>query len=143
MRIVFPMQPRAVLLVNDDPDFLEALSGLLEGEGFPVITATETAEALERLQYVQPVLIISDFRPHRSESPSFLSVLNERGLYTDVPRLILSAEAEEVVTERMRAAAVDAPYLRHLTDLPLLLRAVHDAFENVSNDPHASRPLDA
>jgi CheY-like chemotaxis protein len=137
------MQPRAVLLVNDDPDFLEALSGLLEGEGYPVITATGTSEALERLQYVQPVLILSDHRSPAAEAPPFLSVLHERGLYENVPRLILSAEAPDVVTARLRETAIDAPYLHRLADLPLLLRAVHDAFEVAANDTQSPRRLDA
>jgi CheY-like chemotaxis protein len=143
MHIFWPMQPRAVLLVNDDPDFLEALSGLLEGEGYPVISAQDTGEALERLQYVQPVLIVSDFRAPTSEAPPFLSLLRERGLYDEVPRLILSSESPELVWERMKEASIDAPYLHQLTDLPVLLRAVHDAFEAAANDNESPRGLDA
>jgi DNA-binding NarL/FixJ family response regulator len=49
------------LLVDDSPHFLEAASKLLEGEGLAVVgVASTTAEALERLQEVEPDVTLVD-----------------------------------------------------------------------------------
>jgi CheY-like chemotaxis protein len=47
--------------VDDDPDGLKALESFLMSEGFEVITASNGAEALLRVQAQWPALIITDY----------------------------------------------------------------------------------
>ena len=136
------MQPKAVLLINDEPDFLEAVSAVLAAEGYPVVTAANAVEALEHLQDMQPVLIVAEFRLPDADGFQFLVQLRERGLYEDVPKLILSTEEPAVIEASRRDAAVDAPYLHKLSELPVLLRTVRDAFE-VASPRRAGVALDA
>jgi CheY-like chemotaxis protein len=51
---------KLILLVDDDPDFLEILSTKLKEQGFNIETAKNGKEALEKLQHIKPDLIILD-----------------------------------------------------------------------------------
>lgn len=52
--------PPSILVVDDDPDFIEATRIVLEAEGFEVIAAANGDEALTALQRSTPSLIIMD-----------------------------------------------------------------------------------
>ncbi len=51
---------KLILLVDDDPDFLEILSTKLKDQGFNIEIAKNGKEALEKLQHIKPDLIILD-----------------------------------------------------------------------------------
>ena len=52
--------PRRVLVVDDDPDILDALSEILEVEGYDVQRARNGREALQRLEHGLPDLVLLD-----------------------------------------------------------------------------------
>ena len=54
------MEPRKVLVVDDDPDFVEVTRTVLEREGYQVITATNGDEAMDRARKDMPHLILLD-----------------------------------------------------------------------------------
>ena len=49
-----------VLVVDDDPDILDALSEILEVEGYEVQRARNGREALQRLEHTPPDLVLLD-----------------------------------------------------------------------------------
>lgn len=49
-----------VLVVDDDPDFVSAVTALLESEGYAVSTATSGREALKVLAEERPALVVLD-----------------------------------------------------------------------------------
>ena len=56
-----------ILLIDDDPDFLDGARVLLEQEGFDVATASSAAEGLQKVRDAAPDLIILDvMSPGRS-----------------------------------------------------------------------------
>jgi len=54
--------PKRLLVVDDDPSLLLAVSETLRAEGYVVVTARRSAEALVRVAERLPELIISDIR---------------------------------------------------------------------------------
>jgi CheY-like chemotaxis protein len=52
--------PRRVLVVDDDPDILDALSEILEVEGYAVERARNGREALQRIEQKLPDLVLLD-----------------------------------------------------------------------------------
>jgi len=52
--------PPSILIVDDDPDFVEATRIVLETEGFEVVAAANGDEALAALQRHKPSLVIMD-----------------------------------------------------------------------------------
>jgi len=49
-----------ILIVDDDYDFLEINRFILEGAGYRVVTATNPAEAMQRVAEAVPGLVITD-----------------------------------------------------------------------------------
>jgi DNA-binding response OmpR family regulator len=54
------MSGKKILLVDDDPDILEAVTVILETQGYEVITAINGIECFDRLGVEKPDLLILD-----------------------------------------------------------------------------------
>lgn len=60
--------PETILVVDDDQDFIEATSILLEAMGYTVHTAMNEKDALEKGREVRPDLILLDLIMERADS---------------------------------------------------------------------------
>ena len=54
------MDKQKILLVDDDPDIIEAVRFSLHQEGYDVITAADGVEGLEKARKIKPDLIVMD-----------------------------------------------------------------------------------
>jgi len=117
---------RTLLLVDDESGIRAALTRMLRGDGYRILTASNGAEGLEVLA-VNPVqVIISDQRMPGMSGTEFLNVVKE--LYPDTVRIILSGYTDiEVVTESVNRGAV-FKFLTKPWDDDLLREQVRDAF---------------
>jgi len=52
--------PKKIMIVDDEESLVELVKGILEEEGFEVITAYSGQECLEKLKTVKPDLILMD-----------------------------------------------------------------------------------
>src|SRR5438094_5627834 len=55
-----PEKQKTVLLIDDDPQFVEEVSAVLEGEGFRVKAAYDGEAGLELATNVRPALVLLD-----------------------------------------------------------------------------------
>ena len=109
-----------VLVVDDDPDILEAVSDILEGEGYRVARARHGGEALDRVAAERPALILLDLMMPVMDGVAFSQALRLRPAVQDVPIVVISADGN-----RQRAAAVGAVgYLAKPFDIEALLAHV-------------------
>lgn len=53
-------EPKRILLVDDDPDIIEANKALLESEGYEIYSAMDGKSGLEVAQDIKPDLMILD-----------------------------------------------------------------------------------
>ncbi|HLT29430.1 MAG TPA: response regulator [Myxococcaceae bacterium] len=82
-----------ILVVDDDPDILDALSEILEGEGYRVRRARNGREAFERLGPVPPQLILLDLMMPVMDGWEFATRLREDPMpSSEVPIIVLSAD---------------------------------------------------
>ena len=85
--------PKRVLVVDDDPDILDALSEILEAEGFAVMRARNGQEALERVDAQLPSLILLDLMMPVMDGWEFARRLRQQpGQHSSVPIIVLSAD---------------------------------------------------
>jgi CheY-like chemotaxis protein len=111
------MSAPLVLVVDDDPDILEAISDILEVEGYRVARARHGAEALERVEVERPAVILLDLMMPVMDGVTFAQRLRERPAFCDVPIVVISADGN-----RQRAAPVGAAgYLAKPFDVDSLL----------------------
>lgn len=83
-----------VLVVDDEPNLLRALSACLESEGYDVTTARSAAEALTRLAQGVPDLIISDIRMPGTDGFGLLRQVRASSRTSLVPIVFLTAKHE-------------------------------------------------
>jgi CheY-like chemotaxis protein len=81
-----------VLVVDDDPDILEALSEILEAEGFEIRRARNGKEALERLEPDPPRLVLLDLMMPVMDGWEFAQRLKQRPKVANIPIIVLSAD---------------------------------------------------
>ena len=83
------MPERPILVVDDDPAILQTVCEILEFEGYPTDTATNGAEALDRVQSMPPSLVLLDMRMPVLDGWGFAHELRQRGV--DLPILVMTA----------------------------------------------------
>ena len=111
-----PMAQHKILLVDDDTDILEINRAFLESEGYEVVTATNIAQTMEKVQLHNFDCIVLDVMlPDGSafELPPRISV------YSDAPIIFLTAR--EQVEDRIQGFKVGADdYITKPYSLPEL-----------------------
>lgn len=123
-----------MLVVDDDPDILEALSEILEAEGFEIRRARNGKEALERLSPEPPQLILLDLMMPVMDGWEFAQRMKQLPDVAHIPIIVLSAD-RNVSNKATGIGAVG--YLAKPFELNDLLDMVRRALE--SRPPAAGR----
>jgi CheY-like chemotaxis protein len=120
-----PAQPREeaalILVVDDDPEVLTALSETLEAEGYSVRGARDGIEALEVIRECRPDLIITDLLMPTMTGFELLGALHDDPELATIPTLIITAARGPETQEPAGAKAIFPKPL----DLDRLLRAIN------------------
>jgi DNA-binding response OmpR family regulator len=95
------MSPR-ILIVDDDPDILAALTTILESQGYQVITAKDGSEGLADLKSGKPDLLILDLLMPKMDGFAVCKELQDPrwAKLKDMPILILTSVREEASRRR-------------------------------------------
>ncbi|MGD0487708.1 MAG: response regulator [Syntrophorhabdales bacterium] len=81
-----------ILLVDDDVDFIDLNKAVLENHGFDVMSAFSVREALDKVRFEQPDLIVLDLMMEKHDSGfAFAKALKADPLYKNIPILMLTA----------------------------------------------------
>jgi len=94
--------PHKILVVDDDPDILEAISMILESQGYKVVTARDGVEGLANLKAEKPDLLILDLLMPKMDGFAVCKELQDPrwAKYKDIPILILTSVREEASRRR-------------------------------------------
>ncbi|MFI5255226.1 MAG: response regulator, partial [Candidatus Limnocylindrales bacterium] len=84
---------RTILVVDDEPTILEALSESLERDGYQVITAADGRAALERFRSERPDLVVLDLMLPELSGIEVCRILRAESA---VPILMLTARDSEI-----------------------------------------------
>jgi CheY-like chemotaxis protein len=83
----------SVLIVDDDPGIVEALSDLLADEGYSVASAPDGVEGLSYLRSAPPpCLILLDWMMPRCDGPSFRRQQREDHRLASIPVALMTAD---------------------------------------------------
>lgn len=91
-----------ILLVDDDPDILDALTMILESKGYQVVTARDGVEGLANLKAEKPDVMILDLLMPKMDGFAVCRELQDPrwSKFKDIPILILSSVREEASRRR-------------------------------------------
>jgi len=80
-----------LLIVEDNPNVLELLEVTLRFKGYPVITARNGQEALEKIARERPALVITDILMPRMDGYALAHNLRKNPLTIQIPIIFISA----------------------------------------------------
>lgn len=114
----------SILVIDDDPDILEALSEILESEGFGIHQARNGLEALEALEPLRPDLILLDLMMPVMDGWEFQRQLRNSPSLSGVPIIVISAS--KFSREPLNAAA----FIPKPLDAGVLLETIESFLAN-------------
>ncbi|MDY6933695.1 MAG: response regulator [Spirochaetota bacterium] len=87
---------KKVLLVDDDPDFVEATRLIIEKGGYDVQVAYDGNEGYEKVKAYRPdVMVLDVMMPHK-DGYTLCSELKSDPEYNEIPILLLTAVASHI-----------------------------------------------
>jgi CheY-like chemotaxis protein len=89
---------KLILLVDDDPDFVEAVRVIVENGGYEVMVAYDGQEGLEAVQQRRPDLIVLDVMMPVMNGHEACAKLKGDKETESIPIILLTAVADRVTT---------------------------------------------
>jgi len=91
-----------ILVIDDDPDILDALAMILESQGYQVFTARDGIEGLANLKAEKPDLMILDLLMPKMDGFAVCKELQDPrwSKFKDIPILILTSVREDASRRR-------------------------------------------
>ena len=116
-----------VLIVDDEPEFLELIEFKLASQGFDVLCATNGMEALRKARCEAPHVIILDLMLPDLDGFAVCEILRAQPSTRDVPVVFLSALDRPLTRSRNKSGA--SYWLKKGSDLDSVGRCVRAALE--------------
>ena len=91
-------EKKKVLLVDDDPDFVEAVKIIVQSGGYDVRVACDGKEGLEAVAAERPDIIILDVMMPVMDGHKACAELKGNKETADIPIILLTAVADRVTT---------------------------------------------
>ncbi|NIS80180.1 MAG: response regulator [Anaerolineales bacterium] len=89
-----------VVVADDDPDILEAITTVLESEPYQVGTAKDGQDCLELVRKRKPDLLILDLLMPRMDGFAVIRELRSEPTYADLPIIVLTTVVEDASRRR-------------------------------------------
>jgi DNA-binding response OmpR family regulator len=89
-----------ILIVDDDPDLVEAVTMILESKEYDVIAAYGGIEGLEKAKKEKPDLIVLDVMMPDKDGYAVCKELKADPTYSKIPILLLTAVVSKISTTR-------------------------------------------
>lgn len=87
------LNARSVLVIDDDPDSLNASTELLQSAGWSVVTAQHGLEALQHLHDgLRPRAMLIDLSMPTMDGRRFCEICDAEPAFAHIPRIIVTAE---------------------------------------------------
>ena len=91
-------QNKMVMVVDDDPDLVEAVSMKLESKGFQVEKAYDGVEAMEKIKVQKPALVVLDVMMPRKNGWVVCEEIKKDDQLKDIIVVMLTAVGDAVQT---------------------------------------------
>jgi CheY-like chemotaxis protein len=89
------MNRKKILIIDDDPSFLEICSAILEESDYQVYTASSSKEGLEKLVSERPDLLLLDIMmATMDEGLNFATSIRQSEDLSKIPIMIVSAQPD-------------------------------------------------
>ncbi len=97
---------KSVLLIEDEPNIIEAIRFILEQDGWTVETHSDGADAVEKAAAVNPDIMILDLMLPNKSGFDILRDIRALPAFADLPILMLTAKGQAKDREMAEAGGV-------------------------------------
>lgn len=112
---------KTILVIDDERAIAHMLCTALEDEGYQTAQAANGQEGLNRLEAVQPDLVICDVMMPVMDGREFCRNIQEHAAYQSIPVILMSAAARSLSLKGYQyAALLPKPF-----DLDTVLQTIH------------------
>jgi len=99
--------PKKILIIEDCPDLLDLLNDALVLMGWETILADSEQEAMHKLEYEFPSVILLDMRMSALDEVELADILKAHPVYKNIPLLGATGHSSELVRQRCIALGCD------------------------------------
>ncbi len=114
-----------MLVVDDDPNIRDLFEMALQHEGFQVVTATDGADATDKLGPKPPHLIVTDLMMPKQAGYDFLRTLPGAGLGRVRIIVITGSQLDSSTVDMIKQEAGVLEFFKKPVKMPLFIGAVH------------------
>ncbi|MFA5780409.1 MAG: response regulator [Elusimicrobiota bacterium] len=120
---------KKILVVDDEKDIVEIISMYLEREDYEPIAAYDGQEALRKIIFQSPDLVVLDIMMPKLDGHSLNIKLKENPETKDIPVIVITGKGHlrEIITAREDVTIVD--YLEKPFQMNELLKKIKNVFE--------------
>jgi len=99
---------KTILVVDDDADIAESVTELLVGEGYRVVSATDTNDAFAQVEKEIPDLVLTDSIMPLTDGPGFVQRVHALPEFRSLPVVVMSGSPESlaIAVKTLGVAAV-------------------------------------
>ena len=120
-----------ILIIDDEKDICEQISGLLNDNSYSTISAYHSDEAIRKFIKNKPKLVILDIWLNNSKLDGFRALEEIRNLNEDIPVIMISGHGNiETAVKSIKLGAFD--FIEKPFDSELLIFKVKKAIENAN-----------
>jgi len=120
--------PKKILIVDDDPDMVEAVTMILESKGFEVAAAYGGIEGMQKVETEKPDLIVLDVMMPDKDGYTVCKELKANPDLKEIPILLLTAVVSQIpktrYTQRMGIETEADDFMDKPVDPALLVKRV-------------------
>ncbi len=124
------MAGKKILLVDDDPDFIQLLEFDLKKHGYAVATACNGEEGLEKAHSEKPALIILDIKMPKMDGYTFVRRLKKDDETKSIPLIVLTSY--EPMKDMFQLEGVKDYFVKSV-DMQGLMKAVDSHLKDGGN----------
>lgn len=115
------MGGKRILVVEDHTPLQMAIQGVLQAEGYTVVTAVDGAQALQVMEEAMPDLIVADIVMPGMDGYAFYHAVRSRSEWTSIPFIFLTAKAQREDVLKGKALGVEDYLVKPLDPESLLV----------------------
>ncbi len=123
-------QPR-VMVVDDDPDILDALTTILSTQPYAIEKARDGVECMDKVRQQAPDLIVLDLLMPRKDGFAVVRELRENPRFAGIPVLILTSVREDASRRRYELETGLAMDVQDYVEKPVSPQDLLDRVKNL------------
>jgi two-component system sensor histidine kinase ChiS len=131
---------RPIVVVDDDPIYIDLLRDILQDEGFYVVGCQQSAEAMKTIWLTLPLLIILDLRMEAPDAGlTLLRQLRADQTTVSIPVIVCSADMHVLRTTADELAQLNCAVIEKPFDIDTLLNVVAMQTQHADNSDPADK----